>query len=206
MKFVLLGPPNSGKDTQAERIKKKFDIPHISSGNILRDEVSRKTDFGMQIKPFIDRREIGPEEQITDFLLNHIDKNCPSGFILDGFPRTIYQAQRLDKKFPIVAAILLEVPNEEIIKRITSRRVCNNCNRTYHMKINPPKRKNICDHCDIKLTKRADDNAKTVKKRLRSYYRETQPVIDYYQHKEVLRRIDGRGDPDSIFNEILSLV
>lgn len=206
MKFVLLGPPSSGKDTQAEKIKKKFDIPHISSGNILRDEVSRKTELGRQIKPFIERREIGPEEQITDFLLHHIDKNCSSGFILDGFPRTLYQAQRLDEKYTIVAAILLEVPDEEIIKRITSRRICNNCHKTYHIKLNPPKRKNICDHCGVKLIKRADDNVRAIKKRLKTYYKETQPVIDFYQNKKVLRRIDGRGNPASIFSEILSLV
>jgi adenylate kinase len=206
MKFVLLGPPASGKDTQAEKLKKRFEIPHLSLMNMLQDEVSRKTDYGKKIKPYLERGEFGSDDLITDFLLNHIDKNCPAGFILDGFPRTIAQAEKLHEKHTIVAAILLDVPEDEIIQRITTRRFCKKCNKTYHLKLNPPRAQSFCDHCGEKLSRKKDDSPKKVKKRLKAWHEDTKPIIDFYQKIGVLHRVDGRGAPEFIFNEILNIM
>ncbi len=206
MKFVLLGPPGSGKGTQAEKLHEKFDIPHISSGDILREEVARQTDFGKKIKTYMDRGEIGPVELITETVLSYIDKCCASGFILDGFPRTLYQAEMLDKNYNIVAVILLEVDEEEIIRRITGRRVCEKCKKIYHIQSSPPRKFDQCDKCGAPLIQRKDDTVETVKNRIRVYNEETFPLIEYYREKGILHRIRAEGDEEEIFSEILHIV
>ncbi len=206
MKLVLIGPPGCGKGTQAELLKKKFGLPHISSGNILRAEVAADTAFGRKIKKYMDKGEIGPQELITEVVLAHIEKNCPSGFILDGFPRTLYQAEELGKKYDVVAAIYLKVAEKEIVKRITGRRTCKKCNRVYHVDYHPPKKAGVCDTCGEELFQRDDDTADTVKNRVRVYNEETLPVLDFYRNQGVLREINANVAPDIIFEEILHIV
>lgn len=206
MKFVLLGPPGSGKGTQAKKLAKKFEIAHISSGDILRSEVSRDTALGKQVKQYMDRGEIGPQELITEVILNYISGNCPFGFVLDGFPRTRYQAKKLEEKFDIVAAILLDVPEDEIIKRITGRRTCRDCGRIYHVDYNPPENDGKCDACGGELFLRSDDTEETVRNRMKVYYEETMPVIEFFEKKKVLHRVVGTGEQEKIFGEILHIV
>jgi adenylate kinase len=206
MRIVLIGPPGSGKGTQAKKLHKKFEIPHISSGDILRDEVARKTEFGMKVKAFMDRGEIGPTELITKMVLDYIDKKCPSGFILDGFPRTVYQAEQLEKHQSIIAVIAIEVSEDEVIRRITGRRSCPDCGAIYHAESKPPKKKGTCDDCGSKLVHRDDDSVSTVKNRLNVYNTETKPVIDYYEKKGLLRRVNGARDPEEIYLEIMRIV
>ena len=206
MKFVLMGPPGSGKGTQAGRLSETLGIQHISSGDILRDHVARKTPFGKKVKAFMDRGEIGPEELITEIVLRHVDENCPSGFILDGFPRTLYQADEIEKTHNIVAAILLEVSDEIVIARLSGRRVCETCRCIYHVANRKPRRENICDECGAKLVQRKDDTEETIRNRLEVYREQTEPVIDFYARKSVLKRINGNNDPDMVFDEIMNIV
>ncbi len=206
MKLVLIGPPGCGKGTQAEKLSKKFGLPHISSGNILRAEVAAGTSFGKKIKSFMDRGEIGPQELITEVVIDHLDKNCPSGFILDGFPRTVYQAEELDKRHSIVAAIYFKLAKKEILKRITGRRTCASCAQVYHIDYNPPKKKGICDTCGGELFQRDDDRKETVENRIKVFETETLPVIEYYTSAGILKEVNANPAPDVVFEEILHLV
>lgn len=206
MKLVLIGPPGCGKGTQAERLSKKFGLPHISSGNILRAEVAAGSAFGKKIKSYMDRGEIGPQELITEVVLNYIDKNCSSGFILDGFPRTVYQAEELDKRHSIVAAIHFKLAKKEILKRITGRRTCRSCARVFHLDYNPPKKSGICDSCGGELFQRDDDKKETVENRIKVYESETLPVIEYYKSAGILKEVNANPAPDIVFEEILHLV
>ncbi len=206
MKLVLIGPPGCGKGTQSGLLCKKFGLPHISSGNILRAEVQAGTPFGKKIKKYMDRGEIGPQELITKAVLEHIDKNCPSGFVLDGFPRTLYQAETLHGTHNIVAAIYLNVAEKEILKRITGRRTCSKCGRVFHLDYSPPKKNGICDSCEGELVQRDDDTAETVKNRVQIYKKETMPVLDFYRTLGVLKEINANVAPDVIFQEILNIV
>lgn len=206
MRLVLIGPPGCGKGTQAELLRKKFGLPHVSSGNILRAEVAAGTAFGKKIKKYMDKGEIGPQELITDVVLAHIENNCASGFILDGFPRTLYQAEKLNERHGVAAAIYLKVAEKEIVKRITGRRTCGKCARVYHVDYSPPKKNGTCDNCGAGLVQRADDTAETVKNRIRVYNEETLPVLDYYRNLGVLHEINANVGPDIIFEEILHIV
>jgi adenylate kinase len=206
MKLVLIGPPGCGKGTQAERLSKKFGLPHISSGNILRAEVAAGTAFGKKIKSYMDRGEIGPQELIAEVVLEHIGKHCPSGFILDGFPRTLYQAEELQKQHSIVAAIHFKLAKKEIIKRITGRRTCASCARVFHVDYNPPKKKGVCDGCGGELFQRDDDKKEKVENRMKIYQTETLPVIAFYQSLGILKEVNANPAPDVVFEEILHLV
>jgi adenylate kinase len=206
MKLVLIGPPGCGKGTQAELLKKKFDIPHVSSGNILREAVKAGTALGKKIKKYMDKGEIGPQELIADAVIRHIEDKCPSGFILDGFPRTLYQAEKLNEKHNVVAAIYLKVADKEIVKRITGRRTCEKCGLISHVDYSPPRKADTCDACKGPLFKRTDDNAETVKNRIKVYNEETVPVLDFYKKTGVLREINANVAPDLIFKEILNIV
>ncbi|HOD13692.1 MAG TPA: adenylate kinase [Spirochaetota bacterium] len=206
MKIVLIGPPGSGKGTQAALLTKKYGIPHLSSGDILRGEVAAGTEFGKMIKQYMDRGEIGPTELITDMVLAHIDAHCPGGFILDGFPRTQYQAEKLGDRHAITAAIFIDVPGEEITARITGRRTCRNCNAIFHVKNSPPKTEGVCDRCGGELYQRQDDNETTVANRIRVYTEETMPVLDYYRTAGLLRQVDGARDGETVFRKIISIL
>jgi adenylate kinase len=204
MKIVLIGPPGSGKGTQAAMLKKNFGVPHLSSGDILRGEVAAGTDFGKRIKEFMDRGEIGPAELITEMVLAHIDGHCPGGFILDGFPRTVYQAEKLAERHAINAAVFIDVPGDEITARITGRRTCRSCGSIFHVRNSPPKTDGVCDRCGGELYRRQDDNEETVLNRIRVYAAETMPVLDFYRGTVLLRRVNGARDGEAVFREIIS--
>lgn len=202
-KLVLIGAPGCGKGTQAEKLRTHFDLTHISSGNVLRDEVKRETDFGKQIKEFMDRGEIGPVELITEVILDHIDNNCPESFLFDGFPRALHQAEELKKRHSVDAAILISVPEDSIVSRITGRRTCSGCGNVYHVTANPPIRENTCDNCQGSLIQRDDDNEKTVQKRVEVYNSQTAPVISFYKNEGILKEVNGNAHPEEVFQTIL---
>jgi adenylate kinase len=206
MKLVLIGPPGSGKGTQALKLKEKFGVPHLSSGDILRAEAAAGTEFGMLIKGYMDRGEIGPAELITNVVLAHVAGHCPDGFILDGFPRTLHQAEELAARHRINAAIFIDVPDAEITARITGRRICRGCGAIYHVMTNPPRIADDCDRCGKPLYHRPDDNEETVLNRIRVYQEETRPVIEYYRSAGLIRDVPGSGDPEAIFMDIISRI
>jgi adenylate kinase len=206
MKLVLIGPPGSGKGTQALKLKERYCIPHLSSGDVLRAQVAAGTEFGKKIKVYMDRGEIGPAELITEVILHHLAENCPGGFILDGFPRTLYQAEKLSERHRIDAALFIDVSEKEITSRITGRRICRNCNSIFHIKTNPPKTADRCDTCGSQLYHRPDDNEETVVNRIRVYNNETRPVLDFYRRAGLLRSINGERDTETIFTEIVGLL
>ena len=206
MKIILIGPPGSGKGTQAEMLKKKFNIPHISSGDVLRGEVARQTEFGKLISGYMDKGEIGPQELITEVILKYLDENCGNGFIFDGFPRTIYQAEKLSEKHPDAKAILLHISEQEITDRITGRRICLNCNKIYNIVNSPPENAGVCDNCGTVLSQRSDDNLETIRTRMQVYNKDTRPVVEFYKKKKLLSVIEGNRDSAEIFSEILKLL
>lgn len=206
IKLVLIGPPGSGKGTQAERLNAHFEVPHISSGNVLRSHVANGTDLGKKIKSFMVKGEIGPVELITEAILSYVQENCPSGFILDGFPRTVYQAEKLSELFSIDASLFISVPDDIILERITGRLTCSKCGAIFHRTYKKPAKENICDSCGSELIQRSDDNEATVRNRIRVYNEDTKPVIDYYTSSGYLKVIDATGSPDEIFNSILRIL
>ncbi len=181
-------------------------LPHISSDDILRGEVKNNTEFGKKIKAYMDRGEIGPADMIAEVVLAHIGKQCPHGFILDGFPRALIQAEMLGMAHSLNAVILLDVPENAILQRITGRRTCSACSRIYHVAVNPPRKEGICDECGGELFHRSDDNAETVKNRIRVYADDTKPLIEYYEKKGLLRRIDGSCDTQSIYRNVAAVL
>jgi adenylate kinase len=206
MKLVLIGPPGSGKGTQALKLKEQYGIPHLSSGDVLRAQVAAGTEFGKKIKVFMDRGEIGPAELITEVILHHLAGECPGGFILDGFPRTVYQADKLSEQHRIDAALFIDVSEREITSRITGRRICRGCGKIYHIVANPPEAADRCDACSGPLYHRPDDNEETILNRIRVYNNETRPVLDFYRNAGLLHAINGEQDSAVIFKEIVRLV
>ena len=193
MKLVLLGAPGAGKGTQAKWISGEYGIPHISTGDILRRNVSEGTELGMQAKRYMDEGALVPDELIIGMMKERLaEKDCTKGFILDGFPRTIYQAEELEKITDIDAALNIYVPFESLIERITGRRSCPKCGAVYHIKYNPPKKEGICDVCGTPLIQRDDDKEETVKKRLETYEEQTAPLIEYYERKGKLITVEGQ--------------
>lgn len=198
-RIIILGAPGSGKGSQCKWIKEDYDIPHISTGDILRKNIADKTELGLIAKEYIDRGELVPDELVIDLLKARLEENdCKEkGFLLDGFPRTIAQAIALDeylKDRSIDIVINLDVPDEEILTRVINRRTCENpeCKEIYHLVYNPPKVDGICDKCGSKLFVRKDDNEETVKNRLYIYHNQTEPLIKYYKEKEVLETVEGK--------------
>ncbi|MBN1532745.1 MAG: nucleoside monophosphate kinase [Spirochaetes bacterium] len=202
MKVILIGPPGSGKGTQAMMLKERYGAAHISSGEVLRREAARGSELGSRIAVFMARGEIGPVELITEAILTHIDEQAPSGFILDGFPRTLYQAEELGKRHDIDAAIFIDVPETVIVDRILGRRTCGGCGAIFHVRTNPPAREGVCDICGAPLTVRGDDNEETVMNRIRVYKDETVPLLDFYGAAGLLRTVDGNGGADEILSRI----
>lgn len=208
MIIILLGAPGVGKGTQGSLISKQFAIPQISTGDILRNEVKKSTELGKQAKNFMDKGELVPDDIIIGMMENRIKADdCSNGFILDGFPRTVEQAdalgRMLDKNnLELNCSLLIDVPEDVIIERLTGRRVCPNCGEVYHLKYNPPKNDNVCDKCGTKLIQRDDDKKETVKNRLDVYNRSTAPLINYYERKGKLIKINGMGNIDQIFDSV----
>ncbi|MFO7152555.1 MAG: adenylate kinase [Bacillota bacterium] len=212
MRIVLMGPPGAGKGTQAKKLAEAFSVPQIATGDILRAAVQQGTPLGKKAKEYMEQGLLVPDEVITGIVRERLKANdAEKGFILDGFPRTIPQAESLDKILEemgvkLDAVINIVVPRDELIQRFTGRRVCPNCGATYHVKHNPPKQEGICDKCGGQLIVRADDDIKTVEKRIDVYERETKPLIDYYKDKELLVNIDGNRPIEEVFEEIKGLL
>ena len=212
MKIIMLGAPGAGKGTQAKQIAAKYEIPHISTGDIFRANIKEGTELGKKAKAFMDKGELVPDELTCDLVVDRISKpDAAKGYVLDGFPRTIPQAEALTKALEargekIDYAINVEVPDENIIRRMSGRRACLSCGRTYHIVYNPPKEEGICDECKKELVLRDDDKPETVEKRLKVYHEQTQPLIDYYRNKGVLAEVDGTRDMQEVFTAITDVL
>lgn len=210
MRIVLLGPPGAGKGTQAKNIAKEFGVPHISTGEMFRKAVAEKTPMGKKADEFMQRGLLVPDQIVVGIVEERLKlSDCEKGFILDGFPRTVAQAESLEEllsrqALKLDAAVNIEVPQEELIERFTGRRVCESCGTPYHVKYNPPKAEGICDKCGNKLITRPDDNIETVTKRLKVYEKETQPLINFYKDRGLLVDIDGTRSIDEVFTEIIN--
>ena len=212
MKIIMLGAPGAGKGTQTKKIADVCKIPHISTGDIFRANIKNGTELGAKAKEYMDKGLLVPDELVCDLVVDRIQQDdCKNGFILDGFPRTIPQAEALTNALSAIGqnmdfAIDVDVPDENIIHRMSGRRACVGCGATYHIVYNPTKVENICDVCGEKLILRDDDKPETVKKRLNVYHEQTQPLIDYYQTQGILRTVDGTKDMDEVFADILKVL
>lgn len=212
MKIIMLGAPGAGKGTQAKKIAEKYQIPHISTGDIFRANIKGGTELGMKAKTFMDQGMLVPDEITIGMLMDRIgQEDCINGYVLDGFPRTIPQAESLTKALAergekVDYAINVDVPDENIINRMSGRRACLGCGATYHITFNPPVKEGICDTCGQKLVLRDDDKPETVKKRLDVYHQQTQPLIDYYKNAEVLAEVDGTQPMDAVFQGIVEIL
>jgi len=212
MKIIMLGAPGAGKGTQAKKVAKKYNIPHISTGDIFRADIKEGTELGKRAKEYMDKGELVPDDITIGMLLDRIHKtDCKNGFVLDGFPRTIPQAKSLSEALSklnekIDYAINIDVPDDSIITRMSGRRACLSCGSTYHIKYSAPKKENICDNCGSELVIRDDDKPETVKKRLDVYHKQTQPLIDYYDNENILANVDGTKDMEEVFLDIVAVL
>ena len=212
MKIIMLGAPGAGKGTQAKMIADKYGVPHISTGDIFRANIKNGTELGMEAKKYMDQGLLVPDVLTVKILLDRVAQDdCRNGYVLDGFPRTIPQANVLEEALnklgdKIDYAIDVDVPDENIIKRMGGRRACLSCGATYHIEHVPPKTEGICDRCGRELVLRDDDKPETVKNRLDVYHEQTQPLIDFYGEKGVLKRVDGTVDMQDVFAAIVSIL
>lgn len=196
MKLILLGAPGAGKGTQAEFISEKYNIPMVSTGNMIREALKNETELGLKAKSFMDAGQLVPDEVVIGIIKERLDnEDCKNGFILDGFPRTIPQAEALDKMgIELDKVVNYEVPDEAIIARMGGRRVCGACGSSYHIEFNRPEKDGVCDKCGAELVQRKDDHPDTVKERLRVYHEQTEPLKDYYSKTGKLRTVDGQNE------------
>ena len=212
MKIIMLGAPGAGKGTQAKKIAAKYAIPHISTGDIFRANIKNGTELGKKAKTYMDQGALVPDELTCDLVMDRIQQDdCKNGYVLDGFPRTIPQAQVLDKALSelddaIDYAINVDVPDENIIRRMGGRRACLTCGATYHVEHIPPKKEGICDACGSELVLRDDDKPETVKNRLDVYHKQTQPLIDFYEAKGILKSVDGTVPMEDVFAAITEIL
>ncbi len=208
MGLIMLGPPGGGKGTQAKILSKELGIPQISTGDILREAVRNGTELGKLAKKYMDEGKLVPDDVIVGIMKERLSKeDAKKGFILDGFPRTIAQAEAFDKMLEdmgetLKAVIFIDVPKEELLRRLTGRRTCTKCGRMYHVEFSPPKREGVCDECGAPLYQRDDDKEETILKRLETYESQTLPLVDYYKSKGILVRIEGVGSIDEINSKI----
>lgn len=212
MKIIMLGAPGAGKGTQAKKIAEKYSIPHISTGDIFRANIKNGTELGKKAKTYMDQGLLVPDELVVDLVVDRVNQeDCTKGYVLDGFPRTIPQAEALDKALEALGqrmdyAINVEVPDENIVNRMSGRRACVDCGSTYHMEYAPTKKEGICDKCSGGLILREDDKPETVQKRLNVYHEQTQPLIQYYTDKDILVEVDGTIDIEDVFKAIVTIL
>lgn len=212
MKIILLGPPGAGKGTQAKSISNRYSIPHISTGDIFRKNISENTPLGIEAKSYMDNGQLVPDEVTINMVKDRLQQDdCKNGYLLDGFPRTVHQAEALDnflteREESIDTALLIEVPKEFILERMTGRRVCPSCGASYHIKFNPPANDGKCDLCGSDVIQRKDDTEETVKERLDVYENQTQPLIDFYKNKKQLSVVDGTQAINEVFESICKIL
>ena len=212
MKIVMLGAPGAGKGTQAERIAEKYQIPHISTGDIFRANIKEGTELGKKAKSYMDQGLLVPDSLTVDLLMDRISQpDCKNGYILDGFPRTIPQAESLkaalsEKGEALDFAVDVDVPDENIVARMSGRRACPKCGATYHIVYAAPKQEGICDKCGAELILRDDDKPETVQNRLKVYHDQTQPLIEYYTGEDILHTVDGTQDMEKVFEDIMNIL
>ena len=212
MKIIMLGAPGAGKGTQAKMIADKYQVPHISTGDIFRANIKNGTELGKEAKKYMDQGLLVPDELTVKLLLDRVaNPDCVNGYVLDGFPRTIPQAEVLDAALTelgdkIDYAINVDVPDENIVKRMSGRRACLACGATYHIEHIPPKTEGICDKCGQELVLRDDDKPETVMKRLNVYHEQTQPLIDFYSNKGILKSVEGTVDMMDVFAAIVAIL
>ena len=212
MKIIMLGAPGAGKGTQAKMIAEKYSIPHISTGDIFRANIKNGTELGKKAKSYMDKGQLVPDELTLDLIMDRFKQDdCKNGYVLDGFPRTIPQAEALDtalkaKGEKVDFAIDVDVPDENIVKRLGGRRACVGCGATYHVVYSPTKVEGVCDKCGEELIVRDDDKPETVLNRLEVYHNQTQPLIDYYNEQGILKSVDGTVDMKDVFNAIVDIL
>lgn len=212
MKIIMLGAPGAGKGTQAKMIAEKYSIPHVSTGDIFRANIKNGTELGKQAKEYMDAGKLVPDELTVKILLDRVAQDdCKNGYVLDGFPRTIPQAEVLEDALnklgdKIDYVVNVDVPDENIVRRMSGRRACLKCGATYHIEHIPPKQEGICDTCGSELVLRDDDKPETVLNRLKVYHDQTQPLIDFYTERNVLKTVDGTRDMKDVFADIISIL
>ena len=211
MRYIILGPPGAGKGTQAEKITEKFGIVHISTGDIFRENIKNNTELGKKAKEYTSAGKLVPDELVCDLVNDRLSKaDAQKGFLLDGFPRTVYQAESLEKflksnNISLDLVINVDVPKDILVERAVTRRVCEKCKATYNIKSNPSKVEGICDKCSGKLIQREDDTKEVMQDRIKVYNDSTKPLIEYYTKKGKLKTVDGQKNPEEVFDEILQL-
>ncbi|MCL1808794.1 MAG: adenylate kinase [Clostridiales bacterium] len=208
MNLILLGPPGAGKGTQAVKLKEKYSIPHISTGDIFRKNIKEGTELGIKAKMYMDKGELVPDDVVIGIALSRLcESDCEGGFLLDGFPRTVHQAEELsaflaDSGRALDLVLDINVDKDELVRRLSGRRVCKLCGATFHVTGMPPQKDGICDKCGGELLQRADDSEETVTNRIEVYNRQTMPLVDYYEKMGVIAHIDGAAGLENVFSEI----
>lgn len=202
LNLVFLGPPGVGKGTYAKELSKRYNIPHISTGDIFREEIRKGTELGKKVKSYVERGELVPDEIVIEVVRKRLSQDdCKRGFILDGFPRTINQAIALDSIVKVDLVFNFVAPKSVIIERLSGRRICRKCGAIYHIKFNPPKRPGICDKCGGPLYQREDDKPEVIEERLRVYEKQTAPIVDYYRKKGILVEVDASRNMEEVIKD-----
>jgi len=207
MKLVIFGPPSAGKGTQAQKLAKRYGIPQVATGDLLREHVAKKTPIGLKVKEYLDSGRLGPDDLIVQMIAERVSKpDCRDGYLLDGFPRTIGQAQELEKMTEVDLVLNIVVDLEVLVERAVGRRICPKCAAVYHVKFNTPKAEGVCDKCGSALIQRDDDKEATVRNRLRVYQEQTAPLVEHFKMKGVLVDIDGSGGIDAVHAQMVEAI